>query len=90
MSLVNRSKRWAHQYIGGNYGSALNLNTTVPNLLTNFENIDFSFFLDAANLWHVDYNSALDSNKIRAASGLAINWFTPIGPLSFSYAHLCQ
>ena len=75
-----------NQFIGGNYGTALSLNTTVPNLLTNFENIDFNIFLDAANLWHVDYNSALDSNKIRAASGLAINWFTPIGPLSFSYA----
>ena len=74
------------QYIGGNYGSALNLNTTLPNLLNDFENIDFSFFLDAANLWHVDYDSSLDSNKIRSATGIAVNWFTPIGPLSFSYA----
>ena len=74
------------QYIGGNYGSALNLNTTVPNLLNDFENIDFSLFLDAANLWHVDYDSSLDSNKIRSATGLSVNWFTPIGPLSFSYA----
>ena len=74
------------QYIGGNYGSALNLNTTLPNLLNDFENIDFSLFLDAANLWHVDYDSSLDSNKIRSATGLAVNWFTPIGPLTFSYA----
>ena len=74
------------QYIGGNYGTALNLNTTVPNLLNDFENIDFSLFLDAANLWHVDYDSSLDSNKIRSATGLAVNWFTPIGPLTFSYA----
>ena len=74
------------QYIGGNYGSALNLNTTLPNLLNDFENIDFSLFLDAANLWHVDYDSSLDSNKIRSATGIAVNWFTPIGPLSFSYA----
>ena len=74
------------QYIGGNYGSALNLNTTLPNLLNGYENIDFNFFLDAANLWHVDYNSSLDSDKIRSATGLSVNWFTPVGPLSFSYA----
>ena len=32
------------------------------------------------------YNSALDSNKIRSSTGLAVNWFSVIGPLSFSYA----
>ncbi len=74
------------EYVGGNYGTALNLNTTLPNVLSGYENIDLSLFLDAANLWHVDYNSSLDSNKIRSATGLAVNWFTPIGPLTFSYA----
>ena len=73
-------------YIGGNYGSAINLNTTLPNILSGYENIDASLFLDAANLWHVDYDSTLESNKIRSATGLAVNWFTPIGPLTFSYA----
>ena len=74
------------EYVGGNYGTALNLNTTLPNVLSGYENIDLNLFLDAANLWHVDYNSSLDSNKIRSATGLAVNWFTPIGPLTFSYA----
>ena len=74
------------EYVGGNYGSAVNLNTTLPNVLAGYENVDVSLFFDAANLWHVDYNSSLDSNKIRSATGIAINWFTVIGPLSFSYA----
>ena len=74
------------QYIGGNYGSSLNLNSSLPKILKDFENIDFSFFLDAANLWHVDYDNSLDSNKLRSSTGISINWFTPIGPLSFSYA----
>ena len=74
------------QYIGGNYGSAINLNTTLPNLLYGYENMDFNLFFDAANLWHVDYDQSLDSNKIRSATGVSINWFTPVGPLSFSYA----
>ena len=74
------------QYIGGNYGSAINFNSTLPNLLNGYENIDFNLFLDAANLWHVDYDNSLDSDKIRSATGISINWFTPVGPLSFSYA----
>jgi len=74
------------QYIGGNYGSAVNFNTTLPNFLNGYENMDFNLFLDAANLWHVDYDHSLDSDKIRSATGISVNWFTPVGPLSFSYA----
>tara|TARA_Y100000996_G_scaffold409031_1_gene389051 strand:+ start:2448 stop:4706 length:2259 start_codon:yes stop_codon:yes gene_type:complete len=74
------------QYIGGNYGSAINISSTLPNLLNGYENIDFNLFLDAANLWHVDYDSSLDSDKIRSSTGISVNWFTPVGPLSFSYA----
>ncbi len=74
------------QYIGGNYASAINLNSTLPNIFFENESVDFNFFLDFANVWEVDYNSSLDSNKIRSATGIAINWFSAIGPLSFSYA----
>ena len=74
------------QYIGGNYAGALNLNSTVPNIFFENENIDLNFFVDFANVWSVDYDSSLDSNKIRSATGLAVNWFSPIGPLTFSYA----
>tara|TARA_B100000575_G_C23131284_1_gene656258 strand:+ start:824 stop:3073 length:2250 start_codon:yes stop_codon:yes gene_type:complete len=74
------------QYIGGNYASALNLSSTLPNLFFENENIDFNFFLDLANVWEVDYDSSLDSNKIRSSSGIAVNWFSAIGPLTFSYA----
>ncbi len=74
------------QYVGGNYGTAITFNTTLPKLLTANENMDFNLFLDAANLWHVDYDNSLDSSKIRSATGLSVNWFTPVGPLSFSYA----
>ena len=74
------------QYIGGNYATALNLNSTIPNILFENENIDFNIFMDFANVWEVDYDSSLDSNKIRSSTGIAINWFSVIGPLSFSYA----
>ena len=76
----------AGDYIGGNYGSSLNMSSTLPKLFTDLQNIDFSVFFDSANLWGVDYDSSLDSSKIRSSTGLAIDWFTPIGPLSFSFA----
>ena len=51
------------------------------------QDIDFSLFFDTANVWGVDYDSSLDdSSKIRSSTGLSIDWFTPIGPLSFSFA----
>ena len=73
-------------YIGGNYGTALNFAASLPNFLTDLQNVDFSLFLDTANLFGVDYDSSLDSNKLRSSTGLAVDWFTPIGPLSFSFA----
>ena len=72
-------------FIGGNYMSALNMSSTLPNFLENAENTDFLVFIDAANLWGVDYDSTIDdSNKIRSSYGVGVDWFTPIGPLSFS------
>ena len=72
-------------YIGGNYVTALNFSTTLPGILNTIENIDFLYFLDIANVWGVDYNSALDdSNTIRSSTGIGLDWSTPIGPLSFS------
>ena len=72
-------------YIGGNYVSAINLSTNLPKLLSTVETIDFSLFLDMANVWGVDYDSSIDdSNKIRSSTGIGMDLLTPVGPLSFS------
>ena len=73
-------------FIGGNYASAASLSTTLPTLLPELESIDFNIFLDAGNLWGVDYDSNLDSSKIRSSTGLSIDWLTPVGPLNFVFA----
>ena len=74
-------------YVGGNYISSLNFSATLPKLLPSFQNTDVSFFVDAANLWGIDYDSTLDDKSaIRSATGLAVDIFTPIGPLNFSYS----
>ena len=76
-----------NDFIGGNYVYALNATTTMPQLFQNLQNLDLSLFFDAANVWGVDYDSALsDSSKIRSSVGIAIDLFTPVGPMSFSLA----
>ena len=65
----------------------VNFAATLPNVMPNWQNADFSVFLDAGNVWGVDYSSTVDdSNTIRSAAGIALDWYTPVGPLSFSYA----
>ena len=77
----------SNDYIGGNYVTALNLATDIPGLLSTVENIDFTYFIDVANVWGVDYDSSInESNFIRSSTGVGINLLTPIGPLSFSFS----
>ena len=72
-------------YIGGNYITAVNFVATLPQILPSFQNTDISFFIDAANIWGVDYDSTVnDSNQVRSATGIAMDILTPIGPLNFS------
>ena len=72
-------------FIGGNYTMAFNVNATLPQILPSLQNTNFSLFFDAANVWGVDYNKGIaDGGKIRTSVGLAVDLFTPIGPLNFS------
>jgi len=74
-------------FIGGNYVYAANLSTNLPQILTTVENLDFSYFIDIANVWGVDYDSTIDdSNKIRSSTGIAMDVLTPVGPLTLSYS----
>ena len=73
-----------NDHIGGNYAASLNFEGNLPNVLPENTNADLSVFLDFGNVWGVDYDSSIDdSNKIRSSTGLAANWMSPIGPLSF-------
>ena len=74
-------------YIGGNYYALMNLSTTLPQILSNAQNIEVISFFDMANLWGVDDNILDDGSKLRSSIGLGIDWFTPIGPLNFSLAY---
>ena len=77
-----------NDFIGGNYATSVNIQTSIPQLLPNVQNMDVSMFFDVGNVWGVDYDSSLDdTNKIRSSIGLGIDWFTLVGPLSVSFSH---
>ena len=74
-------------YVGGNYATAINIDTTLPMVFSTIDSLDMRYFIDAANIWGVDYSTSVDqSNTIRASTGVVIDWFTPIGPLNVSFA----
>ena len=74
-------------FIGGNYASSINISSTLPQILENSQNVDVLFFMDAANVWGVDYDSSIDENsKIRSSLGVGIDWLSPIGPMNFTLA----
>ena len=75
-------------FVGGNYVTSFTYEAQLPNLLPESTKTDIVAFIDGANLWGVDYDSALDNGggKIRAAIGVSANVFTTVGPLSFTFA----
>ena len=74
-------------HVGGNYVAALNLETNLPNVLPENSNADIGLFLDFANVWGVDYSDEVDeSNELRSSTGIAANWLSPIGPISFIFS----
>jgi outer membrane protein insertion porin family len=76
-----------NDFVGGNYLASINFSSTLPQILPSYQNTDFLIFLDAANIWGVDYDSSLDGgSEIRSSIGFGIDWFTPIGPMNFSFA----
>ena len=72
-------------WVGGNYVSGVSAETMLPNLLPEAYKTDFNIFIDAANIWGVDYsNNINDSSKIRSTVGIGAVVFTPVGPLSWT------
>ena len=75
-----------NDFIGGNYISTLNIVSSLPQILQNYQNLDFLIFFDAANIWGVDYDKSKNISGIRSSIGIGLDWLTPVGPLNFSLA----
>ena len=78
-----------NDFIGGNFISSVNLQTSLPILFENSQNLDAVIFFDAANIWGVDYDSSIDdARKIRSSIGIGVDYLTVVGPLSFSLSQV--
>ena len=75
-----------NDFIGGNYYALMNFSSSLPQVLPNAQNVDVVSFIDIANLWGVDDKSLDEGSEIRSSIGFAIDYFTVVGPLSFSFA----
>lgn len=73
-------------HIGGNYAAYASLSSTIPNPIPDSWNAKSFIFFDAGNVWGVDYDESLDSNKIRSSAGVSLEWVSPLGPLSITLA----
>ena len=76
-----------NDYIGGNYATSLNLEANFPNFFPEKSNAEIGLFLDAGNIWGVDYSDEIDdSNEIRSTFGINTSWISPAGPMSFIFS----
>ena len=73
-------------HIGGNYAAYASLSSTIPNPIPDGWNAKSFIFFDAGNVWGVDFDESLDSNKIRSSAGVSLEWVSPLGPLSITLA----
>ena len=77
----------SNDFVGGNYAASLNFQSNLPFLFPSFQSVDFNYFIDAGNVWGVDYSSSVgDSSHIRSSTGVGLEWFSPIGPFTFTLA----
>ncbi len=76
-----------NDHVGGNYAASINFQTNLPFLFPSFQSVDFNYFVDAGNVWGVDYSNAVgDSSHIRSSTGVGLEWYSPIGPFTFTLA----
>ncbi len=74
--------------LGGNFYGAARLEAKFPLGLPEEYGISGGVFVHAGSVWGLDNPGLVDdSMHIRASTGAAIYWDSPIGPLRFSYAY---
>jgi outer membrane protein insertion porin family len=69
--------------VGGNRKFITNLEFLFPLPGYKEKNVRLALFLDAGNVWGAD--EKLSFGDLRASTGLAVSWDSPVGPLRFSF-----
>ena len=72
-------------YLGGNEYFTSTIGHGSSFIFDEKDNINVKFFLTTGSIWNSDYANSSDID-LRASIGTSLDFITPIGPLSFSYA----
>ena len=72
-------------YLGGNEYFTSTIGYGSSFIFDEKDNINIKFFLTTGSIWNSDYANSSDID-LRASLGTSLDFITPIGPLSFSYA----
>ena len=77
-------------YLGGNEYFTSSVGYGSSFLFDDKDNINIKFFLTTGSIWNSDYASNSSDIDIRSSFGTSLDFITPIGPISFSYAEPLQ
>ena len=72
-------------YVGGNNILALKLDFSKPITLNQQNPIFFNLFNDYGSVWGNKNTVTSSDNDLRASYGFGINYYSPIGPIGFSW-----
>ncbi len=72
-------------YVGGNNIVALKLDFSKPITLNQQNPIYLNLFNDYGSVWDNKNTVTFSDNSIRASYGFGINYYSPIGPIGFSW-----
>ena len=72
-------------YLGGNEYFTSTIGYGSSFIFDEKDNINIKFFVTTGSIWNSDYDNSSDID-LRASIGTSLDFITPIGPLSFSYA----
>ncbi len=72
-------------YLGGNEYFTSTIGYGSSFIFDDKDNINIKFFMTSGSIWNSDYTSSSDID-IRTSVGSSLDFITPIGPISFSFA----
>ena len=73
-------------YLGGNEFFTSTLGYGSSFIFDEKDNINIKFFLTTGSIWNSDYSSSSSDIDLRTSIGTSLDFITPVGPISLSYA----
>ena len=73
-------------YLGGNEYFTSTIGYGSSFIFDEKDNINIKFFLTTGSIWNSDYASSSSDIDLRTSIGTSLDFITPVGPISLSYA----